>query len=140
MCLAIPLWLYSVFGPHLSYTQFNINPFDFIPNPFQNFSGFLKSIFGNLVGFKKLYFLLLGMLVPVIFSYKDKFKQLFFLILIILLPLGAIFLFDMVQKYWFVQRQFIWVIPLFAFYLGWVWDALFSLLKHNIIRREGGSD
>ncbi|MFA5149981.1 MAG: hypothetical protein WC937_03035 [Candidatus Omnitrophota bacterium] len=133
LCSAMPLWLYSVLGPHLSYTQFNINPFDFIPSPWQNFSGFLKGIFGNLIGFKKLYIFLLGTIVPVFFSYENRFKQLFFLILIILFPIGVIFIFDLLQKYWFIQRQFVWVMPFYAFFLGWCWESLFFIFKERVL-------
>jgi len=34
--------------------------FQHIPNPLENTAGFLKAVFGNLVGLKKLYFLLAG--------------------------------------------------------------------------------
>jgi hypothetical protein len=131
LCLAMPLWLYCVFGPHSVYARMNFNPFLYIPDPFSNTIGFLKSILGNLIGFKELYFLLLGLIIPVIFSYKDKYKQLLFLTLIIIIPITFIFLSDVLQKYWFLQRQFIWVMPLFAFFLGWAWDSFFMLQKRN---------
>lgn len=132
LCFAMPLWLYSVFGPHLSLAV-NINPFDYIPNPLHNALGFLKGIIGNMMGVKKLYFLLLGILVPFVFTYEDGYKQLLFLISIIIIPLSCIFFSDLLQKYWFIQRQFIWLMPFFAFFLGWVWDSLFVLIKCNSI-------
>ncbi len=138
LCFAMPLWLYSVFGRHLDYSQLNIlniNTFDYIPNPLYNIVGFLKGIFGNLVGFKKLYFLLPGLLIPFIFSYKGRHKQLLFLFFIIIMPIAFIFLSDVMQKYWFIQRQFIWVMPLFAFFLGWSWDSFFCYVASVKERR-----
>jgi hypothetical protein len=135
LCFSMPFWLYCVFGPHLSYTELGINTFDYIPNPSQNIVGFLKSIFGNLIGYKKLYFMLLGIFVPFIFSYKDRYRQLLFFVIIIMLPIGLILASDVLQKYWFIQRQFIWVMPLFAFFLGWTWDSFFALLKQRFIKK-----
>lgn len=135
LCFAMPLWLFSVFGPHLGYNQLNINPFEFIPNPLHNTLGFLKGIFGNLVGFKKLYFLLLGVIMPFVFSYENRDKQLLFLTFIIVVPISSIFFSDVLQKYWFIQRQFIWVMPLFAFFLGWSWDSFFIRLRHGSKRK-----
>jgi hypothetical protein len=136
LLLAMPLWLYSVFGPHINYSQLNINLFDYIPNPSQDIVGFLKGIFGNLIGYKKLYFMLLGMFVPLIFSYKDRYRQLLFLVIMIILPISLILASDVLQKYWFIQRQFIWVMPLFAFFLGWTWDSFLMMLKRNSIKRR----
>lgn len=127
LLISMPLWLYSVMGSHLGYRQ--EDPFYYIPNPFHNFLGFFKGVFGNLVGFKKLYFLLPGVIIPFFFSCADRYKQLLFLTFIVIIPIGCILFSDVMQKYWFIQRQFIWVMPLFAFYLGWVWDSLFIVLR-----------
>jgi len=132
---AMPLWLYSVFGQPIG-ANVGINPYAFIPSPFHNIAGFLKAIFGNLIGFRNLYFLLLGLIIPFIFSYKDKHKQLLFLCVNIIFPIVFIFLFDIAAGYWFLQRQFIWVMPLFAFFLGWAWDSFFMLLKRNREKRD----
>lgn len=134
LCLAMPLWLYSVFGPQLNNQS--TNAFEYIPNPLHNVLGFLKGVFGNLVGFKKLYFLLLGAIIPFIFPYEDRHRQILFLTAIVIIPISSIFLFDMIKKYWFIQRQFIWIMPLFAFFLGWAWDSFLMLLKHNSIKRD----
>jgi hypothetical protein len=132
LCFAMPFWLYSVFREQLS-TQL-ANPFEYIPNPLNNILGCLKGVFGNLVGFKMAYFLLAGLAVPFVFSYEARFKQLLFLFLVIFLPLGFIFLVDVTCKYWFIQRQFVWLMPLFAFFLGWAWESLILLFKHFINR------
>ena len=124
--IAMPLWFYSVLGPHLPYDDNDI--FLYIPNPLENILGFLKAIFGNLVGYKKLYFLLVGIVIPFVLPHKERFKQILFLLVMICIPIGAIFLFDILTKYWFLQRQFVWVMPLFAFYLGWSWDSFLYII------------
>jgi len=132
LCIAMPFWIYCVFGVHSGLSRLNnYNIFQFIPDPSHNAVGFLKSIFCNLIGIKILYFLLLGVIVPFIFSYKDRKNQLIFLFLNIIAPIGFVLLFDLVVQYWFIQRQFIWVMPLFAFFIGWVWDSVFQY-KLNI--------
>lgn len=132
LCIAMPLWLYSVSGPHLDPRQYNIDVFYFIPNPFKNLSGFLKGVLGNLVGFRKFYFLLIGLVFPFLFPYKERVKQVYSLIFAILMPISLIFLFDLKNKYWFIQRQFIWVMPLFAFFLGWSWESFLMFWTQKI--------
>lgn len=133
LLISMPLWLYSVFGTHLGYRL--ENTFYYIPNPLHNPLGFLKDVLGNLVGFKKLYFLLLCIIVPFVFSYEDRRKQSLFLIFMVIIPIGLTLFSDVVQRYWFLQRQFIWVMPLFAFLLGWMWDSFFVLLSAVTQRR-----
>lgn len=96
--------------------------FKYISNPAVDFVGFLKGIFGNLVGYNKFYFLLLGML-SVLMFHKDSLKQLGFFLILIVLPIQLKFTADVIKEYWFIQRQFVWVMPLFAFFLGWCWDS-----------------
>ncbi|MDD5109199.1 MAG: glycosyltransferase family 39 protein [Candidatus Omnitrophica bacterium] len=128
LCFSMPLWIYSVFGPHYVVAQNNLDPFKYIPNPFLNAVGFLKGIICNLIGFKPLYFLLIGVFIPVVFSYAGRYKQLLFLFITVVIPIVCIFLFDLAGKYWFLQRQFAWTMPLFAFFLGWAWDGFFSYI------------
>lgn len=128
LCLAMPLWIYSVFGPQL-YDKASIDPFYYFPNPLYDTFGFLKSVFCNLIGFKLLYFVLLGTFIPFFFSYKERTKQLMFFLLIVAAPIGLILLSNIIRHFWFLQRQFIWVMPFFAFYLGWVWDSFIILVN-----------
>jgi len=99
--------------------------FRYIPHPLTSPVGFFKGIVGNLVGCRPLYFLLLGPVLALIVPNRDKFKQLIFLTLLIVLPLFLILLVDIRTRYWFIQRQFIWIMPYFALWIGWSWDALF---------------
>lgn len=129
LCIAMPLWFYSVFGPHIN-RDFNspdnyLYPFIFIANPFVDPISFLKSIFGNLMGYKKLYPLLLGIIFPFILPYKDRYKQIGFLCITVFIPIQLILLSDSTTGYWFIQKQFIWVMPFFAFFIGWVWESFF---------------
>jgi len=134
LCSAMPLWFYSVFGRHLPYV-FN-GPFNYIfnwiPNPIYNPLGFLKAIFGNLVGYKILYPLLLGVLFPFILPYKDRFKQIGFLFITVIIPIQLLVLVSLKIGYWFLQRQFIWIMPFFAFFLGWSWESFMFYIVNKI--------
>lgn len=141
LCLAMPFWLYSVFFHGFFLGRFNVssltvipnayNVFAYIPNPLQNIVGFLKGILCNLIGHKLFYLLLIGMVIPLVSHYQERNKQLLFLALNVIAPIIVILLIDLVGGYWFLQRQFIWVMPFFAFFLGWVWDSFFIRLKHK---------
>ena len=128
--VTMPLWIYSVFGPHLNWDPIMSHKgpatFFFIPNPAENMIGFLKGVFGNLVGFKKFYVFLLGgaglLFIP--YSFSEKCRQIAFLLVLVFFPIGLILVSDIRNNYWFIQRQFIWVIPFFALFLGWVWDSI----------------
>lgn len=137
--IALPLWIISVFGPHLDVGRYRINTFEFIPNPLSNTVGFFKGVFGNLVGYKKLYFLLLGMIVPFILPYKDRFRQIAWLFILVFIPIIAILIGCIFSGYWFLQRLFIWVMPFFALFLGWSWDSAFRYIrdKLSVILHEG---
>lgn len=124
LVFAMPLWLYCVLVAPMDVSSFGIDTFLFIPSPLKDFVGFSKGIFCNLIGYKILYFLALGMLFPFFIPYKNNKEQIFFLIIVVFLPLAMIFASDVLKNYWFLQRQFIWVMPLFAFFLGWTWDSL----------------
>ncbi len=108
-----------------------VDPFQFIPNPMVNAIGFLKGVLGNLIGHKVLYFFLPGMVTAFFLPHRQRSHQFIFFLSLIILPIGLIFLADMMSSYWFVQRQFVWVMPLFAFFLGWCWDATDLFLRER---------
>jgi len=132
LCVAAPLWLISVFGPHPSYRPDDTTTFKWIPNPRTNLVGFLKSVFGNLVGFKKLYPLLAGVFFPFLLPYKNRLKQINLLFVMVFAPIGAILLAGLVTDYCFMQKQFIWTIPFFALFLGWSWDSLIHYIGEKL--------
>ncbi len=130
--VAMPLWCYSTFGPHRSSDWLRIeSTFQFIPNPMVNPVGFFKGVFCNLIGYKMFYSLILGLLFPLLIPLKDRYKLIMFFLVLILLPIGSIFLVDVMKTYWFLQRQFIWVMPFFAFLLGWCWDSGIVYFKNR---------
>ena len=125
---AVPLFLwYYIQNPIRYEDNFGrgINTFDFIPNPLIAPGGFLRSLFGNLVGKKALYPLLIGVIGTFLIPHKNKAHQVMFLSLLVLLPIELILFTDLRTCYWFVQRQFVWVMPFFAVWLGWCWDTIF---------------
>jgi 4-amino-4-deoxy-L-arabinose transferase-like glycosyltransferase len=131
-CAALPIWYLSIFGPRLTSIQFNIDTFQYIPNPLENSIGFLKGIFGNLVGYKKLYFLLLGMIFPFLIPYRDRFQQIALLVVLVFIPIGVILGVAVFTHYWFIQRLFVWVIPFFALFIGWSWDSSISYFQEKL--------
>jgi len=128
LAIIIPLWIVSVFGPHNVYQK--VDTFKYIANPFKNILGFLKGVLANLIGYKLkgLYFLLLGLIFPLVMPYRKRFDQLAFLILLIVAPIMVILIADVKNSYWFIQRQFIWVMPFFAIFLAWAWESALSWL------------
>lgn len=131
--VAMPLWLISVFGPHTVYNRYNT--FQYIPSPFKNVVGFLKSVFGNLIGRKQLYFLLLGIILPFIVPYKKRFQQMVFLALAVIMPIGLILLSSLKNEHYFLQRYFVWVMPFFAFFLGWSWDSSIGYIRKKLVKQ-----
>lgn len=133
--LAAGIFLYYAtgnpqFGTHYCRPR-NIYTFQFIPNPLDNFLGFAKGIVGNLIGDRRWYPALLG-LTALILPHPARWRQWGFLLVLVILPLQLICLSDMTQEYWFIQRQFVWMIPWFAFFLGWTWDNIFQKSKKVI--------
>ncbi|MBN1870870.1 MAG: hypothetical protein JW847_09880 [Candidatus Omnitrophica bacterium] len=155
LCIAMPLWLYSFLGPNLTLTTsagdksmmgegiyyIGGGTFRFIPNPIENMTGFLKAVFGNLVGNKKFYFLLGGIALAALAPYKGKLQQMFFVMITVFIPIGLILWMDLRANYWFLQRQFSWVMPFFAIFVGWIWDALLIYARaYNKKTLRNGAD
>lgn len=127
-----PLWLISVLGGHVKTgVQVWRNTFGPIPNPLEDIIGFLKCIFGNLVGYRMFYIFLLGLFFPFLMWNKDGKRQTALVFIMVFLPIAMLLIINAVNFFYFVQRQFIWVIPIFAFYLGWSWDSFFVFLKRT---------
>lgn len=140
LVIATPFWLANVFAPQILLIDGHVNPgmslgahpfnernittFDYIPNPLSDTFQFLKSIFGNLIGYKKFYVLLPGIFIPFFFPIKNRCKLIGFLLALVALPLMLLLLSVLKNGYWFLQRQFIWVMPFFALFLAWSWDSL----------------
>ena len=131
--VGIPFWLFCVFGPfHLYVDPTKFDTYQFMPNPHNNIMGFLKSIFGNLLGFKYFYFLLIALVFPFVFPYKERYKQISFLFIMVFFPVLLILVCDLIGHCYFVQRQFIWVMPYFAIFLGWSCDSFISYVSEKL--------
>jgi len=116
--ISLPIWFW--------YASYNIGQdvtkmptFDYIPNPLIHPFGFLKAIVGNLINPKYLHFLLAGPLLAFIFAPKSRMKYLGFFLTLIVLPISLLCVMDASMNYWFLQRQFVWVISLFSFFIAW---------------------
>lgn len=102
--------------------------FQFIPDPASDFFGFVKSVIGNLLGKKVFYVFLLGAVASFLIPRPDRLVQAAFFAIFIAGGIGLVLLAVLKSKYWFIQRQFIWVMPYFAFFIGWCWDSLAGYL------------
>lgn len=127
--IALPLWLVSVFGPTLERSHFSLNVFEYIPNPKENPVGFLKGVFGNLMGDSRGYFLLAGVFAPFLLPYQDRFRQIAMLFLLVFIPIGVVLMGNILAPYWFMQRLFIWTMPFFALFIGWAWESSILYFK-----------
>lgn len=133
----LPLFLwYSLNNPYLSKVM-NFDVFQFIPNPIIWPFAFIKCVLCNLTGYKKLYFLALALIFPFVLPYRIRLQQIGFLLILVILPIMVIFFTTLSAGYWFLQRQFTWVMPLFVFFLGWAWDSFFTFLKSKSLRKNG---
>ena len=103
--------------------------FEYIP---KGVLSVLKGIFGNLTGPREFYPLLSGIIIVFLIPHKEWLKQLMFFILLIILPIGGVLLAAIHFNYWFIQRLFIWAIPLFIFFLGWVWDSIIVYFEKRL--------
>ncbi|HBR15727.1 MAG TPA: hypothetical protein DD723_09375 [Candidatus Omnitrophica bacterium] len=110
-----------------------INTFDYIPNPLMNFNEFFETVTNNLIAFKKFKFkfFLNGIWLAFLLPHSLRLKQIGFFLLLIVLPIELALLGDLHKGYWFVQRQFVWVMPLYAFFLGWCWDAILMYVTNS---------
>jgi len=121
LLLTVPFWLYFMHVDKKQFENQGINTFQYIPF---GMVSLLKGIFGNLIGVKKLYILALGIIFAFFIPHKERHKQVAFFIILIIIPIFLVLISSIYFKYWFIQRLFIWAMPLFAFLIGWCWDSL----------------
>lgn len=112
----------------------NRNTFDFYPNPLSDFTRFFRQVFANLMAHKQYgqKHLALGIWISFLLPHKDRFKQIGFFLLMIVLPIELILVSDARSGYWFLDRQFVWVMSLYAFFLGWCWDTIFVYTEEKV--------
>ncbi len=141
LLIAMPLWCYSIFFAQTVNVKENaiargISTFEYIPNPLTDLTGFVRGVFGNLIGFKTIHFfgfglkikwLVNGILLAFLFS-PERWKQLGFFMILIVAPILLLLWADVSNHYWFIQRQFVWVMAWYAFFLGWCWDSVITAM------------
>jgi len=133
LLITLPLWFFSMLGEQQDYGIAR-DAFQFIPNPLLDIMGFLKGVFCNLIGYKWFYPLFIGLIISLLLPHRERYKQVGFLIVIVVLPIQVLLISDVMNYYWFIQRQFIWIMPLFAFLLGWCWDSTIEYLWKKLRR------
>ena len=112
------IWCYYTSFNHFGLKSDNeaqaiVNTWQYVHNPTSDFRGFFTHTINNLLT-HTLYPLLLGIIVG--------WRKIWFFIFIVLIPLLLILFIDIKSSYWFLPRQYTYLMPLFAFYLGWCWD------------------
>lgn len=115
----------------------NWQTFDYYPDPVNDFVHFIRQVSFNLMA-QKHYgqkHLALGIWIILLFPHKDRFKQAGFFLLMILLPIVLILALAIYEKYWFLDRQLIWIMPLYAFFLAWCWDSIIIYAQKKIKKR-----
>ena len=87
-------------------------------------------------GFIPFRILLLSLTVfgTLLFVVEKKWKPILFLLMWVVIPTLLIYIVDVRMKYWFIQRQFLWVMPFHAVYVAAA--TFFSL--HWLYQRTGG--
>lgn len=134
-CIGLPLWVYSIVTSQTNGDMGRVT-FGFIADPTVDFVEFLKNVFGNLIGNKWAYVLLPGILFPIVLPYKDRFNQIGFFSILIFLPLYIILVMAVDRNYYFIQRQFIWVMPWFALLIAWCWDSVIDQFVYSRIQKK----
>jgi len=121
-------WWYAAGNPDFDFqsSRFSgMSTFDYIPNPLIDWNKFMRQVFfGGLIGYKKFKFLINGITLALLLPQKNRFRQLGFFMLLVLIPIELKLNADLHKGYWFLHRQFVWIMPLFAFYLAWCWDSV----------------
>lgn len=70
-----------------------------------------------------------------LFIYQKKWAPILFVLILVIGPTYAIYLQDLRLKYWFIQRQFLWVIPFHAAFVGVAVHHSINLFCQLIQRR-----
>lgn len=130
------IWLWYAIGSKVTFkispdrfAGTDIHPFRYIPHPLLEPVGFAKGVIGNLTGNKYLYVFLLG-LVGIFMGGKERVRyQVRFLMCLIIIPLFLMLTLTLMGGYYFLQRQFIWVMPLWALFLAQQWDYFFARIS-----------
>lgn len=125
------LWAWYASSSHFGFKANNQplmdNVFQFLPSPFLDLVDFLRIVLAILAGYKPFHFFMFGVL-ALFLPNASRLRQLSLLLLLVIIPVALILYTDIRSQYWFLQRQFIWVMPFFIIFLGWGWDTFFVLI------------
>ena len=127
--IAMPVWAWYALGNPLGESKAvfqakGVHSFSFMMNPLDNFGTFYNYIISyHLIGYKRFYFLLGAFALIVFVPYGEKMKKIGFFLVMIVLPIMTILVASLFQGYWFLMRHYVYTMPLFAFFLGWLWDS-----------------
>ena len=142
--VTIPIFIWYASGyPDFNYEQSvverGINTFDYIPNPLDDLRRFLRTVMNCLIGFKKFKFkhIVNGVILALLIPHKERTRQIGFLLILVVLPIEIMLLGDLHKGYWFLSRQFICIMPLYAFFLGWCWDTVIVTILKRIRSVKG---
>ena len=122
--IAMPLWIISMFGPHLNVHFSPDALFRYIPSPLVDPIGSLKGIFCNMMGNRIFYFLFLLFPCSWLLPHPDRGKQIWFFLVMVIFPVLLMLGMDLATGYYFIQRQFIWAMPFFVLLIGWCLESL----------------
>jgi len=128
--IALPIWCYFVFARDMSFMYYD--PFEYIH---KGIIPIFKGVFGNLIGRRVLYLLLPGIPISFLIPHRERLKQVMFFVILVIAPISLTLLLCVTFKYWFIQKAFIWVMPLFAFLVGWSWDSIIIYFR-EMLRQE----
>jgi len=140
LVIALPFWLWAFFwGPSIGrdFSGEASRTFMYIANPAVNPLQFLRDIFGNLIDPRGLNFLLIGVGFPFLLPLKERCNQILFFLILVVMTIACLFTGVWLHGYYFLQRQFTWVVPFFALFLGWVWESFFFYVKNLKFFQQG---
>jgi hypothetical protein len=121
--LVAPIWIYYA-GPSVQI----YHKYDTFELSHSGFRAVFSCIFGNLgdinlrwAWMAQLLIVAAGALVPD----KQRAARVGFLILCVILPIALILFIDYRQHYWFLPRQFVWVMPLWGILVGQSLESIY---------------
>jgi len=141
LLIVLPFWIYYATGNPLGITKEVLHShgkttFQFIPHPAESFNRFFNYVFlYYLIGIKRLYFLLGGLILLIVVPFKNKKSLFLFFPIVIFLPIMLILAADLYNGYWFLIRQYIYLAPMLAFFLGWIWDRAVNFYVDPVQRQ-----
>ena len=115
-----------------------VETFQYIHNPLLKPWKFFKGTVGNITGdgYDWMYPMLLAPTVMTWVRHRQQAAQNIFLVVLVIVPFAAILAVDVLSRYWFLQRQFVWIIPLWALYIGWCWDSFYDFVLQKCVSRS----